>query len=414
LYLQNYNFRKPAFGMSFNLFESVKVVLSGDVTTRMAGILGESASSIQLAIQGIIPAVLTGVLLKADSGDVQDTLNLATDAARIDIPLNLNSLSGGTGSSKGMDFLKSLFGEKTSILSESISSYAGINSQSAISLMTIAAPAALGVLGKHILDSNMNASGLKSFLKSQKHKILNGLPTGIFLEGIMGVENLSEIAVKFSVAENSMPRPRPVSKWIFSIILAIIAIVAIWYFMYRPDGSTVPPVVVSDSSVTVKDTIVSPPDPEKQFSVKLPDGTVLNAKKGSIEDQLLIFFNDPNSHPSRRFPFNFDLIFNNGTAVISNESMLQVQHVALILKAYPKARIKIGGFNDRGGDSLTSKALSESRAAAVAAALKVAGANPAQIAGVEGFGSDFAKYSADAPDSLREKDRRISISIRAK
>ena len=154
---------------------------------------------------------------------------------------------------------------------------------------------------------------------------------------------------------------------------------------------------------------------ETPFSIKLPDGTVLNAKKGSVEDQLFIFFNDPGGKPSRRYPFNFDqLSFNGNSATIANESMMQVQNVAFILKAYPKAKIKIGGFNEKGGDSAANRALSESRAAAVATALKEAGAAKDQIISVEGFGSDFAKFAADAPDSLKEKDHRISISVRAK
>ncbi len=149
--------------------------------------------------------------------------------------------------------------------------------------------------------------------------------------------------------------------------------------------------------------------------MKLPDGELLDAKKGGIEEQLVIFFTDPKSKASRRFPFNFDqLSFNTGTAVITNESMVQIQNVASILKAFPKAKIKIGGFNEKGGDSTSNKLLSESRATAVADAIKAAGANSNQIAGVEGFGSDFAKYPADAADSLREKDKRISISVRSK
>ena len=127
------------------------------------------------------------------------------------------------------------------------------------------------------------------------------------------------------------------------------------------------------------------------------------------------FLNDPNGKPSRRFPFNFDqLSFNKGTTVISSESMKQVQNVATILKAYPKVKIKIGGFSQRGGDSTFNSNLSEHRAASVANALKAAGASSSQVTGAEGFGSAFARYYAEAPDSLKEKDNRISISIRSK
>jgi outer membrane protein OmpA-like peptidoglycan-associated protein len=88
--------------------------------------------------------------------------------------------------------------------------------------------------------------------------------------------------------------------------------------------------------------------------------------------------------------------------------------VAAILNAYPGARIKIAGFNEKGGDSVLNSQLSENRAEAIANALKTAGVNRGQIAGAEGFGSDFAQYDEDAADSLRARDRRISISVRAK
>jgi outer membrane protein OmpA-like peptidoglycan-associated protein len=401
--------------MSFNLIETVKAVLSGDMTNKMAGILGESTVNVQQALQSIVPSILTGVLLKADSGDIQETLNLATDAARIDVPFNLNSLAGGNGNSKGMDFLKNLFGEKTTGLSEAIAGYSGVSNQSASSLMSISAPATLGVLGQHILDSNMNASGLRSFLNSQKKKILNAMPAGILLEGILGFESLSSLAEKLTVSENPPDRQNKGTKWVLLIIICVIAGAVIWYFVNRQPVSETGQQPVTDTVVTSNDTIAASPVPENQYTVKLPDGTPLNAKKGGIEDQLLIFLGDPNSKPSKRFSFNFDqLSFNKGSTVISNESIVQVQNVASILKAYPKTKIRIGAFNDKGGDSLFNKTLSENRASTIAAAIKSAGANPKQIAGVEGFGSDFAKYPADAADSLREKDRRISVSIRAK
>jgi outer membrane protein OmpA-like peptidoglycan-associated protein len=401
--------------MSFNLIESVKEILSGDMSNRMAGILGESPSNVHQAIQGIIPTILTGLLLKADSGDVQDTLNLATAAARIDIPFNLNSLAGGAVNSKGMDFLKNIFGEKTSALSEAIAGYAGISSQSASSLLSTAAPAALGVLGNHILDSNMNASGLRSFLNSQKKKVLNVLPTGIFLHGIMCIDDLSEIAEKFSGPKVPERKKKSGSKWAIIITLILVAGIVTWFYMNNQNPSGNSPQPVSDTVIPSKDTVKPPVVSENKFIVKLPDGDLLDAKKGGIEEQLVIFFTDPKSKASRRFPFNFDqLSFNPGTAVITNESMVQIQNVASILKAFPKAKIKIGGFNEKGGDSTSNKLLSESRATAVADAIKAAGANSNQIAGVEGFGSDFARYPADAADSLREKDKRISISVRSK
>jgi outer membrane protein OmpA-like peptidoglycan-associated protein len=273
----------------------------------------------------------------------------------------------------------------------------------------------LGVLGKHILDTNMNASGLRSFLNGQQKKILNAMPTSLFLEGILGVVDLSGIAEKFSGIDIPLARSRSVAWWIGLLFLCLVALGAAWYYFYmqKPPVSLAPP--VADSVKTARDTLAAGPIPDNVMVVKLPDGTILNAKKGGVEDQLIIFFNDPGSKPSRRYPYNFDQVeFNNGSSVITNESMKQVQNIALILKAYPKAKIKIGGFNEKGGDSAEKRALSEGRAASIAAAMKAAGVNKGQIISVEGFGSDFAKYPEDAADSLKTKDHRISISIRAK
>lgn len=401
--------------MSFNLIESVKALFSGEMTNNMAGILGENSEHVQKAMQGVTASILTGVLLKADSGDVQGTLNLATDAARTDIPLNANLVSGDSSTTKGMDFLKGLFGEKTAVLSESIAEFSGVSSSTATSLLSITAPVALGVLGKHILDTNMNASGLRSFLNSQKKKIFNALPAGIFMEGIMGFADFTGIAEKFSIVDSPVVQKRSTSKWVLPVLLGLITIIVIWYFMNKKQLPEVNTKVAADTVTATKETTRVVVKTENPLSVKLPDGTILNAKKGGIEDQLLLFFSDPESKPSRRFPYNFDqLNFNNGSATISNESMVQIQNVALILKAYPKARIKIGGFNEKGGDSIANKSLSDLRAVSVAAAIKSAGANANQFVGVEGFGSDFAKYPADAADSLRINDNRISISIRAK
>ncbi len=65
----------------------------------------------------------------------------------------------------------------------------------------------------------------------------------------------------------------------------------------------------------------------------------------------------------------------------------------MILKAYPKAKIKIGGYTDKTGDAAVNKKLSNERAQTVAAALKADGSVAAQVKGAEGYGSEFAKQA---------------------
>jgi outer membrane protein OmpA-like peptidoglycan-associated protein len=402
--------------MSFNPIESVKAVFPGEMLNKMAGILGESNSSVQQAMQGIIPSVIIGIILKTESGDAFDTLNLSKEAAKIEIPFNQTSLAWWWNTNyKGVDYLNTLFRGKTSDLTEAISGYAGVSSKSASSLLNVVAPAAYSVLGRHIIESEMNVNGLRSFLNSEKKKTLNVLPAGIFLEGFMGFENLSGLSEKFADTETQTVREKQKINWVIPVVIIAIAAGAIWFFLIRQPPAELPSVPNVQKIKPPADTIATAIVPDNRYSVKLPEGKLLYIKKGSMEDQLAEFFNDPKSKPSRRFLFSFDQVkFSTGTAIITKESMTQIQNVAAILISFPKARIKIAGFNEKGGDSVLNSTLSENRAESVAKALKTAGVNQGQITGAEGFGSDFAQYDSDAADSLRARDRRIAMSVREK
>jgi outer membrane protein OmpA-like peptidoglycan-associated protein len=151
------------------------------------------------------------------------------------------------------------------------------------------------------------------------------------------------------------------------------------------------------------------------MKIKIPDGTELNAYKNGIEDQLTIFLNNPSAVPGKDVWFDFDnLNFKTGSADITKESSTQIQNIANILKAYPKVKIKIGGYTDKTGDSLGNLKLSQNRANAVTSALKACGTNSEQLLGSEGYGSQYAKVPIDASDEDRKKDRRIAVSVRAK
>ena len=108
------------------------------------------------------------------------------------------------------------------------------------------------------------------------------------------------------------------------------------------------------------------------------------------------------------------LILNIGSATITAESQRQVKNIAEIVKAYPTLKLKIGGYTDKTGDAAANKKLSQERADNVTAAIVAAGGNAAQMEKAEGYGSEFAKFAADAPDEERKADRRISVSVRGK
>jgi outer membrane protein OmpA-like peptidoglycan-associated protein len=153
--------------------------------------------------------------------------------------------------------------------------------------------------------------------------------------------------------------------------------------------------------------------------VKLANGTEISAYKGGVEDKLVAFLSDasakltPDDKSKDWFDFdnlNFDL----GKSTITKASMVQIDNLAAILKAYPNLKIKVGGYTDKKGDDAGNKKLSQSRADAVFAALKAKGANPAQLTKAEGYGEELATVAESASDEERRKDRRTAVRVIAK
>src|SRR4029453_3565953 len=130
---------------------------------------------------------------------------------------------------------------------------------------------------------------------------------------------------------------------------------------------------------------------------------------------LVSFLNDPSKQVEKNIWFDFDnLNFETNSSTITPESMKQIRNIVMILKAFPRASIKIGGYTDKTGDEPANMKLSQDRADAVLMSLKNEGITAGQLAGAEGYGSQYAKAPANAPDDERKKDRRIAVSPRKK
>ena len=203
----------------------------------------------------------------------------------------------------------------------------------------------------------------------------------------------------------------------FAAVFCFLMLMMQWHGDFMPGGShheaAVGAVVEHNSDVANKE----PHQEHNAASLKvtLPDGIEIEALKGGIEDKLVAFLNDPAAKAGKDVWFDFDnLNFKTGSAEITEESNVQIQNIAAILKAYPKLKVKIGGYTDKTGDSAANMKLSQQRANAVLAAIKSKSANAEQLTGAEGYGSQYAKAATDAPNEEKQKDRRISLGVREK
>ncbi len=215
--------------------------------------------------------------------------------------------------------------------------------------------------------------------------------------------------------------PAPVNsgsyKMLTTILAAILLVALALYFIKGCSENKEAVVAPNTDTIAVKNEVPVPvPAGPASIKVKLPNGTELDAFKGGIEDQLVAFlqtdYKKLGADSLKKIWFDFDnLNFKTGSAELTIESQKQVDNIAAILKAFPAVKIKIGGYTDKTGNEASNKKLSGDRAKSVRVALDKGGV-ATQIVDAEGYGSAQAKYPADAPESDRVKDRRVSVSVR--
>lgn len=225
--------------MPFNLIDAAKRMIPQDLITKAAGASGESEQGISKALTAAIPAILIGLLGKGAAGKSSALLTMVTGAAGNNAWSNINSLLGTGADSGGMGptvkgWLRSLFGDKLGKITDSIAGFAGIRHSSAGTALNMAAPATLGSLGKYVLDNELTAAGLSSFLQSQQSAIISSLPAGIDLAAAM---NISEISAQ---GENIRPvlsaftpeKEKKANPWLWLLTL-LVAMLLIWLLSGR-------------------------------------------------------------------------------------------------------------------------------------------------------------------------------------
>jgi flagellar motor protein MotB len=391
--------------MAFNLIDEAKSLLPSDLISRAATSLGETESGIQRAINGSIPTVLSGLLNQTSTTGASGILDMVKNASGSNILGNLSGLlSGSSISGIGatvMGWLRSLFGDRLSSVTNSLASFAGIKPSSASSVMSMATPAVLGSVGNYVTENNLSASGLGSFLMTQKNSILNAIPSGFNLAGALGLSSLSDIGSRISSSVSSAGnyavntvRKTSGTRWLWFLLLLLGAGLLIWLFMRKPSPKEEAAAVVTDTTATIRPPVEVAPvtvkgkvdavtgnfiyDVGEMITIDLPNnGGQLNVGRYSTEARLVEFLKNPNvvvdTVNGNWFDFT-NVRFKTGSSTITDDSHTQLKNLVAIIKAFPNATFKVGGYTDNTGDASANLALSQKRADAVAAAIIKQGA----------------------------------------
>ncbi|MEN2434213.1 OmpA family protein [Weeksellaceae bacterium A-14] len=431
--------------MSLNLIDLIKGQLGPALISQAASQLGESESGISKAISGLLPAVVGGLANNADNPGV---LNAITGASSSGILSNL--LGNSTGNSLITTLLTSIFGDKLAGLVNSVAHFAGISNTSTNSLLNLVTGATLGSVGKYASDNNLDASGIKNLLGDQKGLLSSLLPAGLSLAALgldtekwfgKAKENVESVAStakdnlaeKAAVAKEKIDVTRSeikedfhnagndgggsVWKWLLPILLLALAA---WFLWKQCDKKKTEAGTVTGDSVTitqdssvVSDGTTTVTKVEQDIDL---NGAKLKGYLGGMEDKMIAFLKGEGYKKAtddsalKDIWYDFDHVnFKMGSSTeLEPGSETQLDNLVAILKAYPDAKIKIGGYTDKTGDETVNKKISTDRAKFILKWLSDKGVG-SQVVSAEGYGSEFAKIPATASDAERATDRKMAV-----
>jgi outer membrane protein OmpA-like peptidoglycan-associated protein len=437
---------------TFNLLDMAKSYFSNDLLSKASSQLGESESGISKVISAAIPTLIGTIADKASSLDgAAVVLKMATEQNDSGVLDSLggffNSDSNSNLISKGSGILGSLFGNggQSNMLTTLISSFADVKGSSVGTILSMAAPALLGMIGKHASDNNVSASSIGSLLSSQKDAAMKMLPAGFSLPAFTG--STSSVASSVSSAasstyDNVEEKASNGTEWLLPLILLIVLSTASYYFFKegctKPDNTETVTTGVDTTNVsaTSKETTIEAPlvdlpkitvdsitgvinyDLGAMGDVELPGGVkLIGVAANGFENTLINFLKngtiDTVNKKANWFTMH-DVQFMSGkTEYATPKAMAQIRNIAAILKAYPNAVLKIGGYTDITGDAAKNKALSQTRADKLMKDIVANGAAATQIKEAVGYGSEFAVANAGDKEGMA-RDRRTAAKVSSK
>lgn len=452
--------------MSFNLVDLAKNYLtSGDVVNAATKFLGESESGTTSALSAIIPTLLGTISQKSTTTDgasgIMDLIRLGNhDGGILDNVANLFSGGDQTNSllSSGGSIVKSLLGDKVGGVIDLISNFSGVKQSSTSSLLSIASPIILGLIGKKVKSDGLGVSGLMSLLSSQASNITNAMPSGIAsgLTSLLGLGGLGKVVDSMkstvntatsSVSNSVVEDDNKGGGFNWWWLLLPLALAGLFFAMRGCNDKEAVVDAVNKTKETVTDatkTVVAGADTlatkaaeatnaavnaikgsvnaagdwvsdlGKMIKLSLPGGSSIEVGENSVENRLVTFINDKTKPVDKTTWFSLDrLYFETGKSTLKAESQAQVKNIAAIMKAYPEVELRLGGYTDNTGKPESNLKLSTARANTAMAELVKLGVAAKRLT-AEGYGQEHPVCPANDTPECRAQNRRIDVRVTKK
>ncbi|HTN36012.1 MAG TPA: OmpA family protein [Arachidicoccus sp.] len=437
--------------MDSKILNYAKELLNGSFTEQASGKLGENAGAIKTALSAVIPTIFGGIAQKV-SNEPSFLSTLISEAKNIFSNHSLTDLSGFVGGdaknaegTQSGSFLFDVFGGGFHGIIEKVAAFAGIKNESARKLFDTAQIGALGSIGKNLAEDGGDENSIGEFLSQHKAAFLSAIPATLGFGSLLsGVHAAPKAAVPHTEAAHSdagyhqevhRDGSKGDKRFFVPLILTIIGLgLLIWLFRgcwgnekvhdnivgAHEDTTATVSAPVADVSTGVLDTVSGNYiyNTGNLITIKLPNNTnIEGVGENSTENKLFRFLNDAgavvDTADKTKGWISFDrLYFKTSSSDLTDDSKKQLNNISLILKAFPNAAIKLGGYTDNSGNAEANLQLSSKRANAAQAQLVRDGIDKSRVA-AEGYGQEHPLASNDTPEG-KAQNRRIDLRVTKK
>jgi OOP family OmpA-OmpF porin len=416
-----------------NLPEALSSFLSQHELIRPEDFVGENQTDVQSATTKVIQIVVDALTQLA--GQVSGPDIIWSSASGVSTSNDFNAIGQAQTAiapPKGIGLVKSVLDDRYYGTVNKVVVATSLKPNSVSHLMDIVTAAALEILSTLATERHWNAEQLGDWLSPR----LFAAPTTVqqpFAVAANSPASAPVIASPVAVPTHWFGKPT-------NVLLTVVSIVAVAEFGYilnmwpnsatqgesarvttsaslpdaNPNASQYTAIPVANLSAARTPVGASRSKPTVPVVLKLKDGLRQVTGANSTESKLYQFLIDPSKEVDSVDPtkdwIGFDRIyFESNKDVLTNESLWQLSNVASILKRFPKAKVKIGGYTDSSGNPLRNLKLSKERAQAAMTSLISLGV-PADHLTAVGYGA-LDNIASNDTEEGRALNRRVSLQV---
>jgi OOP family OmpA-OmpF porin len=323
---------------TMNILSLIQSQLSPQTVGQISNAVGESPEGTKAALGTAFPALLGSLVGKANASPsgVTDIFNMVKQGQSQGgwsdtISSVIGGLSGGTAGAEQpahQSILNSLLGSKLGAVTDFIASRCGIRGGSAGSLLGMAAPLLMGIIGKQVSSQGLGAAGLGQLLSSQTQYLKDALPSG--LANTLGIGSLLSGTHDTQRVETPFKaRGSNVLKW---ASVALVLALAGWFFANRSHKTT-----PADMGGTTGRTEVT-----TGRSWQTPDFSNLSLTSGGIADRMAkaITAGDWNKAIDLQ-GWSFD-----STGELADSAKGDIKEIGQVLSSAPSVKLQITGYGE--------------------------------------------------------------------